>query len=425
MVPPAQIRAEAEISISRASISAGALAGIALFLLASPALTQDTDAFSIKVESNQILVPVFVLDRYRMDQPYSPPQDVHCLVEYMKNAAKQHPVLEYVPAECGNDEVRGLSTKDFRVFEDGIEQSIQDMTTERWHVVQIRDNLAKHRETSFTSRGIWSSTDLASNWGPPEDLRTYILAYTPPKSSERCHRIQVKVDRHNSYVFARTQYCNFRRSLSDSLNGTEFGRQLESDLTSTHAAKIGISFQTGLFYTQTDRARVQVVLEFPWESLNREWKSGRLYAEIGVLGFINKHESGSLSERFSDFACCSLDLPPWISDPRGHAHPETDPAAIPARYETQIDLPTGEYDLKVVLSDSFKFGRVETALSVDNYNDKQLAISSVMLCKRYHEAIPRSENPLAPDYVPLISKGIEFTPAGDTRFKKKAEPLIA
>jgi hypothetical protein len=38
-------------------------------------------------------------------------------------------------------------------------------------------------------------------------------------------------------------------------------------------------------------------------------------------------------------------------------------------------------------------------------------------------AVERAAANFAPQYVPLVSKGIEFTPAGDTRFKK-GEPLI-
>jgi hypothetical protein len=100
---------------------------------------------------------------------------------------------------------------------------------------------------------------------------------------------------------------------------------------------------------------------------------------------------------------------------------------LPARYETQISLPTGEYELKVILSDGGKFGRAEVPLFIDRYDGKQLAISSVMLCKRYRDAhvaaVERAAANFAPQYVPLVSKGIEFTPTGDTRFKK-GEPLI-
>ena len=101
---------------------------------------------------------------------------------------------------------------------------------------------------------------------------------------------------------------------------------------------------------------------------------------------------------------------------------------IPTRYETQIDLPPGEYTLKLVLSDGSKFGRAEAPLTVDHYGRKELAISSIVLCKRFREAAVALKDAaavkLAQRFVPLVSKGLEFTPEGDTRFKK-GERLFA
>ncbi|MGE5325410.1 MAG: hypothetical protein ACM3NO_00100, partial [Deltaproteobacteria bacterium] len=52
---------------------------------------------------------------------------------------------------------------------------------------------------------------------------------------------------------------------------------------------------------------------------------------------------------------------------------------------------------------------------------------SVMLCKRYRDAhvaaVERAAANFAPQYVPMVSKGMEVTPAGDTTFGKD-DPLI-
>jgi hypothetical protein len=100
---------------------------------------------------------------------------------------------------------------------------------------------------------------------------------------------------------------------------------------------------------------------------------------------------------------------------------------LPTRYETHVDLPPGEYDLRIVLSDGEKFGRAEVRLNNENYDGRGPALSSLMLCKRFRDAhvaaTEASTANFAPQYVPLVSKGMQVTPAGDTDFKTE-EPLI-
>jgi hypothetical protein len=105
-----------------------------------------------------------------------------------------------------------------------------------------------------------------------------------------------------------------------------------------------------------------------------------------------------------------------------------DVVLIPAHYETQIDLPPGDYSLHLILGDGSKFGRADVPLNIEKYDGKQFALSSVMLCKRFRNASVAAQEAaafnLAPQYVPLVSKGVQFTPTGDTNFRK-GEPLVA
>ena len=106
----------------------------------------------------------------------------------------------------------------------------------------------------------------------------------------------------------------------------------------------------------------------------------------------------------------------------------SDPFWLPARYETQVDLPAGDYRLEVVLNDGWNFGRVEMPLRIEAYDGKQLALSSVALCKSLRSAAVAAKEAaqanFAPQYVPLVSKDIVFTPTGDMSFAK-GEPLFA
>ncbi len=166
-----------------------------------------------------------------------------------------------------------------------------------------------------------------------------------------------------------------------------------------------------------------------------------LHATIGILGAVY-HEDGSLAVRFSDFACCSADMPTFASAYQAFGPlDQSDPSAnvadrvgadfdrrlLPNQYEARLQLRPGTYRLMVVLSDDYNFGRATTALTIENYDAKGLALSSVLLCKRYRDAhvaaMEAAAANFAPQYVPLVSKGIQVTPTGDTRFKK-GEPLI-
>lgn len=106
----------------------------------------------------------------------------------------------------------------------------------------------------------------------------------------------------------------------------------------------------------------------------------------------------------------------------------SDPFWLPTRYETQVELPAGNYNLEVVLNDGWNFGRAQMPLTIEGSDEKHLEVSSVALCKSLRSAAVAAKEAaqanFAPQYVPLVSKDILYTPAGDTSFAK-GEPLFA
>src|SRR5208283_4506866 len=89
-----------------------------------------------------------------------------------------------------------------------------------------------------------------------------------------------------------------------------------------------------------------------------------LEATIAVLGLVY-HKDKGLVARFSDIAC----HPSIFGDAYRGPVPvpisirkEYEYQVIPSGYETQIDLPPGDYDLSLVVTDGEKFGRVEAPL---------------------------------------------------------------
>jgi hypothetical protein len=228
---------------------------------------------------------------------------------------------------------------------------------------------------------------------------------------------------------------------------------MERDLISGAQAKIDLSLQAGSFHAGKEKDLVDIALEFPWNCVHTKpvvekfpWKPlkgqevGNWTCHTVAVLAIAYSDDGTLAVRISDLAIPS---PHWPMPYRGWRLNTTGAgsshvAFIPSRYEAQFDLPPGVYHLQVLLSDGTDFGQAEMPLTVEKHEGKELALSSVILCNRYRDAhvaaVERAAANLAPQYVPLVSKNVEVTPDGDTRFNKGQllipyfeiyEPLLA
>ncbi len=271
----------------------------ALLSTAQTTSGQTEDLFSIRVESDLVLVQTAVYDRQHLH--YVSGFNARCEATVGRAWRKLSLSEPYLPRDCWEDiEIRGLSVGEFHVFEDGIEQSIQNVRVVPWAEVAVRDNFPFHYEWFYTPMGKWSTWDIGDGWGPPYALSYYVLAYRPLKPVEgKCHSVRVTVDRPNAAVFARDESCYTKRPPTDPLNGTDLGKRMEADLYSDNRAKIELSIWNGFFYTDAKTAKVDIVIEIPWTTLKRgplkyEWKDWNLHATIGVLGMVYKlrRESG-------------------------------------------------------------------------------------------------------------------------------------
>ncbi len=248
----------------------------------------------------------------------------------------------------------------------------------------------------------------------------YVIAYALPESPKgSCHKIAVKVNRRNAIVAARGEYCNTDHSASDPLNGTKLGTQLENDLASPNDDSVNVSLVAIPLYTNSDAVRVHIALDWPWESLKGQIRTR------GVLGLVYK-KGGTLVTQFSDIA--DRDGIPQIER---HRTEHQIPGYVENRYETQLTLPLGEYELRIALGDGTRFGRAEIPFTVDGYYRNELAISQVSLCKQITDVAANSSQnrsksklpgawgqTLPTSYQPLVSKDVEFKPTANTHFKK-------
>ncbi|HEV3512730.1 MAG TPA: hypothetical protein VGS05_13575, partial [Candidatus Sulfotelmatobacter sp.] len=112
---------------------------------------------------------------------------------------------------------------------------------------------------------------------------------------------------------------------------------------------------------------------------------------------------------------------------------------IPSRFNTQVELPPGDYDLHVVVSDGHEFGQARMPLRVEPIDDHALTISDIALNGILRDASWLSQEaawvspaPLVP--APLVSKHAQFIPVADAQIQKKSslplyfeiyEPLLA
>jgi hypothetical protein len=431
----------------------------------------------LTVQTNLVLVPVFVYDPARMAQ--APKEEMPCARSMVVTFFKLAPTEPYLPKDCDVTEVQGLAAEDFRLFEDGVEQEIKTFEAGAWRTV-ARDNLGWHLQASHTPRGIWGLSELSSLKKVPFVTTHFdVLGYVPRVEKEGCHRIRVEVNRPNLLVFARDEYCA-GQSPSDPLLGTRGGKELERILASEKKGKIQLSVQATSFYTKGDQSLVSICLRFPWDSLYRKWdpSTWTLYARIAVMGAV-RSKDGSVAARFSDLLYPSYwptfdqGGTKYIAWEKGTANLSTavprlvtpgsagkvavsdsasgngtlalafpkianeiapdeaaiqtalnssDPFWLPTGYGTQVEVPAGDYNLEVALNDGWSFGRAEIPLTIEAYDGKQLALSSVALCKSLRSASVAAKEGaqanFAPQYVPLVSKDILYAPAGDTSFAK-------
>lgn len=406
---------------------------LALAALCPISLAQTKPQTQINVKSNLVSVPTFVFYDAERITPLSLKQ-AECFQAASNAFAALLPSQPYEPTDCGVAEIEGLTVQDFRLFQDDVEQKILSVIPEGWQSA-VRDNMTWHNATSDTPSGIWSSTDLRADdlrikFWPQMYSHFYNLVYAPPSSESGCHRITVSVNHQDVQVFARDQYCG-GQSPSDVLAETKQGGELQLYLESRKRGKIPISLQAGAFQVRPQTARVHVSVWFPWKHLNHSWNDYHLLARIGVLGEVYTAD-GKLAARFSDLLYPSY----WPTFVGGTGGFETSslpaeqwsPAWLPTRYETQMDLPPGIYQVKVAVSDDHHLGRAETPLTIQAADSKRLGLSSVILCKRFRDAhaaaVEAAMANFAPQYVSLVSEDMQFTPAGDTTFRKR-EPLIA
>ncbi len=243
-----------------------------------------------------------------------------------------------------------------------------------------------------------------------EQNQYYVLGYTPTESKEgSCHDIKVKVDRGGTSVRARSGYCNAKPV--DLLAGTVLEKNLEARALAAAAGNVSASMEVPFFYTSPNTARVDVAMDIAPTGLQCQKEKGKLHGEMNVLG-IAAESDGTIAARFSDTMKFDFDNKKQFEEFQQK----------PLHYETQFDVASGKYDLKVVFSSGgASFGKVQLPLTIDPYDSKNFALSGVALSnkiQRISDLDVGLDAALLEDQKPLVSKGVQLVPSGSNIFKK-------
>ncbi len=359
---------------------------------------------------------------------------------------------------------RGLTAKDFHVFDNGAEQSINYLKEADFPLLDITG----HWQFSPTTRGMWGYPPWARH-GPDtatekfEDFEvpysTYLIGYTPPALEPgECRPMRVVAEAYD-VVLNRNRYCapknsdDFDASMAE---GTTLGTQMRGLVNSTAQGSIKVAMRAFAFsssavlslvsdslptgkatmlpeadfvylvqvHDSNAPATVQIAVEF--DAPQKVWQHHdclKKHLALHVLGIAYKR-NGEIAGQFGNSVACNWDsaggLPQWLKNRQG----EMPDMPVPSRFDTQIELSPGDYEVRVVVSDGKKsFGQARLPVQVNGFDGQQLAISDLALSSIQRDAswVVRAAATLTPASVvptPLMSKSFQFIPDIDTHLRQ-------
>lgn len=402
-------------------LRAAALLGCAVFCGVGFCASQ-TALPDIRVESRQVLVPALWTGL------------IECAPRRDKNLVKcswDGEVIDHVARDSLTssqqvtpDDLGFVSPDALHLFEDGTEQKIEKIERTPFLSTVINDNLGAHVEWSEVPNAIWSTSDQnADYFERVAHLRVghyFQISYTPAASpAGSCHIIRI-TGPHDSKLIYRNEYCNVEHFAFDPLLGTKENGELEKELAAGIQGSIHPLVSANTFYGSPGTGRVDLAIEFPYAQVKpRNWRGEPAQFDILIEAYGN---GGRLVARRSEG---TQPNPNYKPSPESAYQLQIDQKEADiltfTRYNAQMDLPPGEYKLRIGYKQGPDFGIADLPLTVDNYDSGQFAISSIALCKRVRE---NDKKTLAKDFVPLIAGNEEFTPAVNMVFRN-SDSLMA
>jgi VWFA-related protein len=242
-----------------------------------------------------------------------------------------------------------------------------------------------------------------------DQTQYYVLGYTPSNAAEgSCHSLKVKVERGGTVVRSRSGYCRVKPQ--DALAGSPVEKDLETRVTGNAPGNVNATMQTPFFYTSSNTARVDLVMDIPTSALKFEKVKGKQHSSLNVLG-IAYGPDGSVAARFSDTMDLDFEDKKDLQEFQSH----------PFHYENQFEMASGQYTLKVVFSTGNEsFGKLQTPITIGPYTNQQFSLSAIALSNQLHRVSEMGsglDTELLEDKRPLVAMGMQITPSASNHFK--------
>ncbi len=353
----------------------------------------------------------------------------------------------------------GLTAKDFQVLDDGAQQNINYLDEKDFQAVDLTHQWV----LDARRRGTWGTLSQDKIY-VDFPAAIYLIGYVPPAlEAGECHKISASVEG-RIVGLSRKGYCNVTKE--DAIDehtraGTALGTQMRAFANSTAKSSVGLSVRAFVFWSSgvlslvresspstgapvlpsessalvsgagalppppfTYRiqvhdskapATVRVVTQFSLPNPHWSYEDCQKHPAIHILGIVYKATGEEVQEFGDTFFCYTLSS----ELAKNLKHPKWWRWTVPSRFETQVELRPGDYQVRVVASDGKKnFGRAEIPLRVEPFDGKQLMISDIVSggILRDASSILRDAARIAPAPLvptPLVSKNVEFFPGTD------------
>lgn len=335
---------------------------------------------------------------------------------------------------------RGLTANDFRVLDNGVEQKVNYFKEADFPAVGPTGQWLLNPST----HGIWGTLQPGGPGIGGLPSATYLIGYVPPAlESGECHSIQMIAPNHYAQA-NRKQYCPRETSAGTTME-TKLEARMQSFATSTAKGSIHVSTKAFVFWSSgvlslatpvqstaapalppsdftyvvevhdsKAPASVYIAIGFGLPYHDWDYPCPKYDSVIHVLGMVYK-TTGQLEGQFDDTVRCDMLTTPMdepLKDLPGAR------VLVPSRFDTQIELRPGDYELRVVVSDGKNLGQARVPLRVQPFDGRSGAISDLVTSSFLRDsswvlrdAAAVSPAPVVP--APLVSKKVQFFPAID------------
>jgi hypothetical protein len=350
---------------------------------------------------------------------------------------------------------KDLTAQDFRVLENGIEQKVNFLHEIDFAGVDITGQWNMYPVFG----GTWGSLHEIEvvSWRPPR--ATYILGYTPsPLKAGECRTIQVVVA-HRGVDLNRSQYCNDNHygNAQGTSEPSTIAAQIQQRTNTPTRQSVKLSVNSYTFWSsgvlqlvnqapQEDQGQTLPATDFTYHievhdarvpatvQLTAQFDLPQRYWDgsacrkhnpvVRVAGAVYKAD-GKVAAQFDQTYGCHEATTLASSQLTKYSKHQLlfDKYLKPTRFDTQVQLPPGDYDLRLAVQDEKSLGTARLPLHIPSFDNKDINISDIVPAGIARdsswvlaEAISVSPFPIIP--TPLVSKSLQFFPGPDPTLRR-------